>query len=129
MPTTAKSHFDEDIGRSLNLLAHAKGLQDGGDTTQLPPDIRGAAVALAVGALDAYFCDKYVDCLTAALSAYADGTWTGSFPTSYRRKELPAGEVLDASRPQPSKMGDSDGSASDDGEGFYVLAISTGRDF
>lgn len=105
MPTTAKIHFDADIGRAFALLTHAQALAAAGDQTQFPKDIRGAAVAMAVGAMDAYFCDKYVDCLTTALGAYAGNTWPGPFPSSYRRKELPAGEVLDASRPHRPKWG------------------------
>jgi hypothetical protein len=105
MPTTAKSHFDEDIARAFALHAKAQALQVAGDATQLPEDTRGAAVALAVGAMDAYFCDKYVDCLTKALQAYAGAHWNGVFPSSFRKQLLPAGEVLDASRPQRPKWG------------------------
>jgi hypothetical protein len=105
MPTTAKTHFDRDIGRAIALLTHAHTLQTAGDATQFPQDIRGAAVSLAVGSLDAYFCDKYVDCLTTALSAYATNTWPGTFPSFYRKKQLPAGEVLDASRPHRPRWG------------------------
>jgi hypothetical protein len=105
MPTTAKNHFDEDIARAFALHARAKALQDAGDATQLPQDIRGAAVALAVGAMDAYFCDKYVDCLTTALQSYSEGTWAGPFPSAFRQQLLPAGEVLDASRPHRPKWG------------------------
>ena len=75
MPTTAKSHFDGDIDRAFALLTHAHALVAAGDQTQFPKDIRGAAVAMAIGAMDAYFCDKYVDCLTTALSTYSTNTW------------------------------------------------------
>ncbi len=105
MPTTAKIHFDDDIGRAFALHAKAQALQAAGDATQLPKDIRGAAEAMAVGAMDAYFCDKYVDCLTKALQAYSAGQWPGSFPSSFRKQLLPAGEVLDASRPHRPKWG------------------------
>lgn len=105
MPTTAKNHFDDDIARAFALHAMAKALQDAGNTTQLPKDIRGSSVALAVGAMDAYFCDKYVDCLTTALQSYSARTWVGSFPSSFRQQLLPAGEVLDASRAHRPKWG------------------------
>jgi len=105
MPTTAKLHFDQDISRAQSLLDHASALENGGDTSQLPKDIRGAGLSLAVGAMDAYFCDKYVDCISKALSTYAAGNWKGTFPAAYRKKELPAGEVLDASRPNRPKWG------------------------
>lgn len=105
MPTTAKNHFDDDIARAFALHARAMALQIAGDVTQLPEDIRGAAVALAVGAMDAYFCDKFVDCLTKALQAYSASTWPGPFPPAFRQQLLPAGEVLDASRPHRPKWG------------------------
>ena len=105
MPTTAKNHFDEDIGRAFALQTRAQAIQGGGDATQLPEDIRGAAVALAVGAMDAYFCDKFVDCLTKALQSYSEGTWNGPFPSAFRQQLLPAGEVLDASRTHRPKWG------------------------
>ncbi len=105
MPTTAKNHFDKDIARAFALHAKAETLQTSGDATQLPEDIRGAAVALAVGAMDAYFCDKYVDCLTAAVQSYSRNAWNGPFPAAFRQQRLPAGEVLDASRPHRPKWG------------------------
>lgn len=105
MPTTAKKHFDKDIDRAMALHAKAGALQGSGDPTQLPEDIRGAAVALAVGAMDAYFCDKYVDCLTKALQSYSANAWVGPFPSSFRQQLLPAGEVLDASRVHRPKWG------------------------
>lgn len=105
MSTTAKKHFDDDITRAFALLTQAKALQVAGDTTQLPEDIRSAAVALTVGAMDAYFCDKYVDCLTKALQAYSVRTWKGPFPSAFRQQLLPAGEVLDASRTRRPKWG------------------------
>lgn len=103
--TAAKNHFDEDIARAFALHARAEVLEAAGDATQLPKDIRGAAQALAVGAMDAYFCDKYVDCLTKALQAYSSGQWPGVFPSSFRKQLVPAGEVLDASRPHRPKWG------------------------
>ncbi len=105
MPTTAKTHFDDDINRAFALHGKAKALQVAGDASQLPEDIRGAAAALAVGAMDAYFCDKYVDCLTMALQSYSANTWVGPFPSSFRQQLLPAGEVLDASRPHRPRWG------------------------
>ena len=105
MATTAKTHFDEDIARAFALHTNAQALQAAGDATQFPQDIRGAAVALAVGAMDAYFCDKYADCLTKALQAYSAGGWIGAFPSAFRQQLLPAGEVLDASRPHRPRWG------------------------
>jgi hypothetical protein len=105
MTTTAKNHFDDDIARAFALREKANTIQAAGELTQLPEDIRGAAVAMAVGTMDAYFCDKYVDCLTKALQSYSAGTWNGTFPSAFRQQLLPAGEVLDASRPRRPKWG------------------------
>ena len=96
--TTAKKHFDEDIARALALLENARILSIAAPGDQLHNDVRGAAVALTVGAMDAYLCDKYADCLTNALKAYLNRTWPGKFPASFYKQLLPAGEVLSAQR-------------------------------
>jgi len=98
VPSTARIHFDEDIKRSQEMLNHAKSLEDSNKTKQLCQDIRIAAIALAVGAMDAYLCDKYVDCLASVLREYAKGSWQGDLPSFYKKVRLPAGDVLDASR-------------------------------
>lgn len=98
MPNTARHHFDEDIQRAEALHGHADGLPG-----RLATDTRSAAIAMAVGAMDAYLCDAYVDCLTSVLRAYRNGAWSGDLPAFYFNQQLPAGEVLDtsrASRPQ-----------------------------
>jgi len=97
--TTARRHFDEDITRAEAVLAHARSQEQASSPARLIGDIRLSAVAMAVGALDAYFCDAYVDCLTSVLHAYVTSQWVGDLPSSYAKKELPAGVVLDASRP------------------------------
>jgi hypothetical protein len=53
---------------------------------------------MAVGALDAYLCDAFVDCFTSVLKAYAAGKWQGDLPAAYANEKLPAGVVLDNSR-------------------------------
>jgi hypothetical protein len=53
---------------------------------------------MAVGSLDAYLCDAYVDCLTAVLRAYAQNTWVGKLPAAYAKQMLPAGEILKSTR-------------------------------
>ena len=94
---TARRHFDDDIGRASALLVQASKLHNGG-ATRLATDIRSASVAMAVGAMDAYLCDKYVDCLTSVLREYRTGSWPGNLPRFYAKQQLPAGEVLDTSR-------------------------------
>lgn len=95
---TPRKHFDEDIDRAENLLSLAKELEDNSRDERLYKDVRSSAVALAVGAMDAYFCDAYVDCLTSVLKAYYKGDWQGDLPPKYAKRELPAGEVLNFSR-------------------------------
>jgi len=76
-------------------------MEAAGEPLRLVQDVRLSGVALAVGAMDAYLCDAYVDCLSAALQAYRRGTWpSAQLPSYYRRQLLPAGEVLDVSRMQ-----------------------------
>ncbi len=63
-------------------------------------DLQTSSIALSVGAMDAYLCDKYVDCVTAVLRAYANGDWRGALPAHYAKTPLPAGEVLKTTRSQ-----------------------------
>lgn len=99
MPRTARKHFDEDLRRVEDVLFKADAMETAGEPFRLFQDVRLSGVALAVGAMDAYLCDAYVDCLSAALQAYRRGAWPGGqLPKYYRRQLLPAGEVLDASR-------------------------------
>lgn len=98
MPNTARTHFDEDIGRVEALLAHARQLENNGDPERVWQDIRLSAVAMSIGAMDAYLCDKYVDCLSSVLRAYSQDKWVGTLPKDYRNERLPAGFVLDTSR-------------------------------
>ena len=78
--------------------AFSRAMQDAGDPDRLCEDFRLSSVALAVGALDAYLCDAYVDCLTAVLRAYTQGQWVGALPASYSKQMLPAGEILSSTR-------------------------------
>lgn len=95
---TPRTHFDEDIQRAEDLLSYAIQIEAAGADARLHQDVKIAAIGMSVGALDAYLCDKYVDCLTSALRAYSNGNWQGDLPTNYREQKLPAGEVLDRSR-------------------------------
>ena len=62
---TAKSHFDEDIGRARALLDHAAAQPAG----LLRDDISRSAWMLAVGACDAFFSDAYADLIARTLRA------------------------------------------------------------
>lgn len=96
--TAPRKHFDEDIVRAKGVLSLAKDLEDSGSDGRLHQDTRWSAVAMAVGAMDAYFCDAYVDCLTSVLRAYTTGYWNGDLPSVYAKRELPAGVVLSSSQ-------------------------------
>lgn len=101
MPRTARSHFDQDIFRAYRI--HGQGAAMGANPADpvLKNDLLLASAAMSIGALDAYLCDAFVDCLTAALRAYRGGTWVGAFPSGYAKQNLPAGILLakKASRP------------------------------
>ena len=53
-------HFHEDINRAQNLLIHAQQISN----DVLKDDVLRAACMLAVGSLDAFFCDAYADLLS-----------------------------------------------------------------
>lgn len=62
---TAKQHFDEDISRASALLEQAEGLEE----SVLKDDILRAAYMMAVGSVDAYFCDAYADLVSRSIRA------------------------------------------------------------
>lgn len=95
---TPRRHFDEDIGRAHQMLELSQNMEKDEAGERLFQDVRMSAIALAVGAMDAYFCDAYVDCLTSVLRAYIHNKWQGDLPPIYAQRELPAKEVLDSSR-------------------------------
>lgn len=97
MPTTAKNHFNNDINRAWAIFTNAQAVLASGNKS-LADDLLLSAVAMSVGAMDAYLCDAFVDCLSTALRAYYQGTWPGSFPANYKHQMLPAGEVLNSAR-------------------------------
>lgn len=99
MPITAKKHFDDDIRRAWSIYQHAQlQLTAPNPDKKLCNDLMLSAVAMSVGAMDAYLCDAYVDCLSSSLRAYAQGKWPGTFPSGYKKQPLPAGEVLNNTR-------------------------------
>jgi len=91
MPATARQDFNEDIARAEALHAHGGPIEQA--TPELAADLFRAAVVLAVGALDAYLCDAYVDCLTRALRA-CRADKTKKLPADYRKELLPAGPLV-----------------------------------
>lgn len=70
MPTTALSHFVQDIERSKTLVLHGDSLPyTTPDQQLLRSDVLRSGWMFAVGALDAYFCDAYTDIVAATIIA------------------------------------------------------------
>lgn len=68
MPVTALNHFRDDIARAKAIVDHANGLPTGTPAEQtLRSDLLRSAWMLAIGALDAYFCDAYTDIVAATI--------------------------------------------------------------
>jgi hypothetical protein len=61
----AEKHFDEDIQRARDLLAHARTVRP----SQLQHDMLRSVWMLGVGALDAFFCDAFGDLIAKTLQA------------------------------------------------------------
>ena len=62
---TPKNHFNEDIGRAKAVLSYMNGLPHGA----VKNEVSRLAWMMAVGALDAYFCDAYGDLIARTLRA------------------------------------------------------------
>jgi hypothetical protein len=90
MPKTARKHFDQDMARARAILAEATGQGDG---SPVAADLARAAVAFAVGAMDAYLCDAYVDSLSRCLKAHRQGK-ISALPGPYGRELLPVGPLM-----------------------------------
>lgn len=65
MPTTALNHFNQDIQRARDLRLHADSLA----ASVLKDDIYRSSWMMAIGAMDAYFCDAFADVLAKILNA------------------------------------------------------------
>lgn len=87
MTSTFRKHFDEDMARSASLLRLANGAAPVMKAAGRADDVRLAAVAMAVGAMDAYFCDAYADCLAMRLQSAKAGQL--ELPESYEKRNLP----------------------------------------
>ena len=92
MTSTFRRHFDEDISRAESLLALGNGGAPAIRKGNRADDVRLASVAMAVGAMDAYFCDAYVDCLAKRLQSFKSGAL--GLPGSYGRRNLPTAILL-----------------------------------
>lgn len=85
---TPRRHFDDDVRRAEGLLS--LGEATGG---AVGDDALRQAVAMAVGAMDAYLCDAYVDILVHTVRAVRDGS-VPRLVGSFADESLPLGPLL-----------------------------------
>jgi hypothetical protein len=90
MPSTPRKHFDDDINRAwaMHDLARATANED----IPRSDDIGRVSVAFGVGAMDAYFCDAFVDTLTRCLRSCRQNSHGP--PGGYGKLELPIGPLM-----------------------------------
>lgn len=102
MPTTPKRHFDEDIARAAAIVAHASPLPSATPAEQLlRDDLLRNGWMFAVGAMDAYFCDAYVHCITTTLrSKSLQGSVV--LPAFIKNIRIPIGSILSAYANRPN---------------------------
>jgi len=92
MPTTAKAHFDQDMTRAEGLLQRAEAIRIA--EPDAAADLARSATVFAVGALDAYLCDAYVDTFTRTLQSCR--VQRVALPAKYGKTLLPAGPLFAA---------------------------------
>lgn len=91
MPSTARSHFDDDIARAWAM--HTLAVSHGPTDMPLATDVARSSVAFGVGALDAYLCDAFSDTLARCLKhCRRSGS---AVPSAYARLALPVGPLLE----------------------------------
>ncbi len=92
MPTlqTAINHLNEDIQRARALHVHASGLTN----SPVKDDILRASWMMAVGSLDAYFCDAYGDLLARTFRAKKNQPDV-ELPSKMKKILVPIPVVLD----------------------------------
>jgi hypothetical protein len=90
VPSTARKHFDDDISRAWGVHGQAVGVEP--TNAPLAADLARCSVAFAVGALDAYLSDAFVDSLTRVLKACRQKG--ASLPAAYGKLEMPVGPLI-----------------------------------
>jgi hypothetical protein len=90
MPVTARKHFGEDMKRARELLLLAQ--REAPSDAERASDLARSSVVFAVGALDAYLCDAFVDVL--ARTMHTCRTNRKRLPGGYARLSLPAGPLF-----------------------------------
>lgn len=96
MPSTARAHFDDDFSRAVAICQAAEKQK----REPLRSDLARSAVVFAVGALDAYLCDAFVDSLARTMKACRRN---GSvLPPGYAKLSIPAGPLLSSYKARPN---------------------------
>src|SRR6266536_6503215 len=99
MPATPRQHFNQDIARASSIITHAAGLPAA--AVAVRDDILRSAWMLAVGAMDAYFCDAYVAVVVLTLRAKSIQA-SVDVPPFIRSIRLPIGSMLAAYANRPN---------------------------
>lgn len=92
MNNTRRKHFDQDIERAERVIAVAHSLKSMASGNRVCLDVLVSSISSAVGAMDAYLCDKYVDRVVSVLQKYTRGGWAGELPAAYREEKLEPGQ-------------------------------------
>ncbi len=90
MPRPARKHFEEDISRAWRV--HGQAVAVGSSDGPLAADLARCSVAFAVGALDAYLSDAFVDSLARVVKACRQNR--AVLPAAYGKLEMPVGPLL-----------------------------------
>ncbi len=101
MPATPRQHFNQDIARASSIITHAAGLPAAPAAVAVRDDILRSAWMLAVGAMDAYFCDAYVAVVVLTLRAKSIQA-SVDVPPFIRSIRLPIGSMLAAYANRPN---------------------------
>jgi hypothetical protein len=88
MPYTARKHFDEDIARAFALHGESAAATGRGD---IAVDLARSAIVMAVGSLDAYLCDVFIDLLARTLKHARDQNIA---VPAYGNVAMPVGSLL-----------------------------------
>lgn len=102
MPATPKRHFDEDVSRATAIVTHAGPLPVATPQQRLlRNDLLRSGWMFAVGAMDAYFCDAYVHCITTTLRAKSLQA-NVALPVVIKNLRIPISSILSAYANRPN---------------------------
>jgi len=124
MPTTARKHFGEDMKRARAVLL--LGQREAPSDADLASDLARSSVVFAVGALDAYLCDAFVDVLARTMHDVQDEQ---AAAPDRLFEALPSSRAALLHRVHvTAQLGAADGRSEADGEGQSPPALASGGD-